>query len=167
MAMEIQIVDYHNDIQAKDLVMLLDHYANDPMGGGEPLAKEVRDSLIGELQKRSFFRSAIAYVDTNPAALVNFVEGFSTFSAKPLVNVHDLVVHSDFRGRGLSHRLLEFVERAAADLGCCKVTLEVLSENEIAKKSYEKFGFKPYQLSENGGAAQFWEKKIGKFPGNQ
>ena len=161
MTTEIRIVDYSNSSDAADMMMLLDHYAQDPMGGNEPLPQRVRETLIDELQKRSFVASAVAYVDGKPAALVNYVEGFSTFAAKPLINVHDLVVHSDFRGQGLSHRLLEFVECEAAARGCCKVTLEVLAENVIAKKSYEKFGFKPYQLTEAGGPAQFWQKKIG------
>ncbi len=113
-----------------------------------------------EVQKRPFFRSAIAYVDDQPAALVNYAEGFSSFAAKPLINIHDLVVHADFRGRGLSHRLLEFVEKEASEIGCCKLTLEVLAENEIAKNSYRKYGFAPYQLTEAGSAAEFWQKKL-------
>lgn len=160
MAAEVRKVDYTNPEQSADMMMLLDHYSQDPMGSGKPLPQNVQDSLIEELQKRSFVASAVAYVDGAPAGLVNYVEGFSTFAAKPLINVHDLVVHADFRGQGLSHQLLDFVESEAKRLGCCKVTLEVLSENEIAKKSYEKFGFKPYQLTEAGGPAQFWQKKI-------
>lgn len=160
MSVEINHVDYSNPDQAADLLMLLDHYARDPMGSNAPLPADVREVLIDELKKRDFFGSAIAYVDGNPGALVNFAEGFSTFSAKPLINVHDLVVHSDFRGKGLSHKLLEFVKAEAVNRGCCKLTLEVLSENTVAINSYRKFGFKPYQLTEEGGAAQFWEMKL-------
>jgi ribosomal protein S18 acetylase RimI-like enzyme len=160
MSVELKIVDYADPKQAADFMMLLDHYSQDPMGSGAPLPDEVKNTLVAEIQKRDFFASAIAYVDGKPAALVNFAEGFSTFSAKPLVNVHDLVVHADFRGQGLSHKLLKFVEDEAKERGCCKVTLEVLSENTVAIKSYEKFGFKPYQLTEAGGPAQFWQKKL-------
>lgn len=161
MAPEIRKVDYMNPQQSADMLMLLNHYALDPMGGNEPLPQNVQDSLIQELQKRSHVSSAIAYVDGTPAALVNYMEGFSTFAAKPLINVHDLVVHVDFRGQGLSHQLLAFVESEAQERGCCKVTLEVLAENEIAKQSYQKFGFKPFQLTDAGGPAQFWQKKLG------
>ena len=161
MTTEIKNVDYANPQQSADLLMLLDHYSRDPMGSNEPLPQQIRDSLIGELFKRKGqIGSAIAYVDDQPAALVNFVEGFSTFAAKPLINVHDLVVHTNFRGRGLSHQLLAFVEGEAKSRGCCKMTLEVLSENTVAVSSYEKFGFKPYQLSEAAGPAQFWHKKL-------
>ena len=160
MSTEVKVVDYSNASEAADLLMLLDHYACDPMGGGEALGANIKDSLVDELKKRSFFKSAIVYVDSRPAALVNYAEGFSTFAAKPLINVHDLVVHQDFRGQGLSHKLLDFVQQEAAAIGCCKLTLEVLSENENAIGSYRKFGFKPFQLSKEGGAAQFWQKKL-------
>ena len=156
----IRVVDYTDASEASEMVNLLNHYACDPMGGAKALPQKVQDTLVDELKKRPTFKSAIAWVDGSPAALVNFAEGFSTFAAKPLVNVHDLVVHADFRGQGLSHKLLEFVKQEAAALGCCKLTLEVLSENEIAKNSYAKFGFKPYQLSDEGGAAQFWQMKL-------
>jgi GNAT superfamily N-acetyltransferase len=160
MATEIRVVDYADASEASQLVGLLNHYACDPMGGGQALPQSVQDSLVDELRKRPSFKSAIAWVDEEAAALVNFAEGFSTFAAKPLINVHDLVVHADFRGQGLSHKLLEFVRQEAAKVGCCKLTLEVLSENEIARSSYRKFGFKPYQLSDEGGAAQFWQMKL-------
>jgi len=161
MKTEVRAIDYSNAAEATDLMMLLNHYARDPMGGGKPLATEVQSTLIDELGKRDFFNSAIAYVEGRPAALVNYAEGFSTFAAKPLINVHDLVVHADFRGQGLSHKLLQFVQKEARARGCCKLTLEVLAENEIAKSSYRKFGFEPYQLSDDGGAAQFWQMKLG------
>ena len=160
MATEIRVVDYTNESESTHVVNLLNYYACDPMGGGEPLPQSVQESLVNELKKRPNFKSAIAWVDGNAAALMNFAEGFSTFSAKPLLNVHDLVVHEDYRGQGLSHKLLDFVKEQATASGCCKLTLEVLSENEIAKKSYAKFGFKPYQLAEDGGVAQFWQMKL-------
>ncbi|QEG22497.1 GNAT family N-acetyltransferase [Mariniblastus fucicola] len=160
MSVEIQNVDFNDSEQSQQFLMLMDQYACDPMGGGKPLGPVVRDTLVEELQKQSSFNAAIAYVDGQPAGLVNYIEGFSTFAAKPLINIHDLAVHSDFRGRGLSHQLLAFVEKEAEKLGCCKLTLEVLAENLIAKNSYGKFGFEPYQLSEAGGPAQFWQKKL-------
>ena len=160
MATTIRPVDYHDARQSADLLDLLDHYARDPMGGNTPLPDATRAHLIPQLQQRPTFDSAIAYVDGQPAALVNFAEGFSTFAARPLINVHDLVVHTEYRGRGLSRQLLEYVEREAARRGCCKLTLEVLSENRVAISAYASYGFKPYQLTDDGGPAQFWEKPL-------
>lgn len=92
--------------------------------------------------------------------MANCFEAFSTFSCKPIVNVHDLVVSTEFRGNGISQKLLNKVEEIAKSKGCCKVTLEVLSGNEPAKASYSKFGFSGYELDPSVGAALFWQKKI-------
>ena len=90
----------------------------------------------------------------------NCFEGFSTFAAKPLVNIHDLAVSQNFRGMGISQLLLNKVEEVAREKGCCKVTLEVLSGNQTAINSYQKFGFRQYELDPEKGQAQFWEKKL-------
>lgn len=52
------------------------------------------------------------------------------------------------------------VEEIAISKGCCKITLEVLSNNESAKVAYKKFGFSSYELDPKAGVALFWQKKI-------
>jgi ribosomal protein S18 acetylase RimI-like enzyme len=102
----------------------------------------------------------IAYVDGAPAGLVNCFEGFSTFQGRPLVNIHDVVVLAEFRGRGIARRMLDRVEEIARARGCCKLTLEVLSNNQAAKSAYRKFGFSDYRLDPEAGTALFWQKKL-------
>ncbi len=48
----------------------------------------------------------------------------------------------------------------AKSKGCCKVILEVLSNNEPAKSAYSKFGFLGYQLDPAAGPALFWQKLL-------
>lgn len=153
-------VDYGNPQQGSDLVLLLDSYARDPMGGGEPLSQFVKDNLVAELSKRDFGLSLIAYVDNQPAGLLNAFEGFSTFACKPLFNVHDIVVLETFRGLQLSQLLLQELEKIARDKGCCKITLEVLEGNVIAQRAYQKSGFAGYELDPQMGKAMFWQKKL-------
>jgi len=152
--------DYGNSEHAKDLVYLLNAYASDPMGGGVPLADSVKLSLVPELAKRNFALSLFAYVEGKPAGLLNAFEGFSTFAAKPLLNIHDIIVLSEYRGMKLSQRLLAGLEEIARERNCCKITLEVLSGNEIAKRAYQKFGFTDYTLDPEVGQALFWQKKL-------
>lgn len=140
--------------------MLLDCYATDPMGGGTPLSTEVRESLVMELAKLPHAFSVIAYVNDKPAGLVNCFEGFSTFSCKPLINIHDVVVLREYRGHGISQKMLAKVEEIAKEQNCCKITLEVLSNNDAAKAAYEKFGFSAYELTPAAGTAMFWQKKL-------
>lgn len=160
MNISVKLINYDDEEQAKDLIFLLDSYAKDPMGGGEKLSEFTIANLASELAKLSHASSFIAYVDGRPASLANCFFGFSTFACKPLINIHDLVVHPDFRGQGIAKKILTDIKQHAVDHGCCKVTLEVLSNNLIAKQAYEKFGFIQYQLEESAGAAVFMELKL-------
>lgn len=152
------VVDYTDPKQSREMMVLLSSYALDPMGGGKALPEHVVKELPTALSKRPHAFSILLYVDGEPAALANCFEGFSTFACAPLVNIHDLIVLAKFRGLNLSQRLLDAVEERALARGCCKITLEVLSNNEPAKHAYLKFGFAPYCLDPNAGEASFWQK---------
>lgn len=139
---------------------LLNHYARDPMGGGKPLGDEVREHLTERLAARSDCVSLLAFVDGQAVGLLNAFEGFSTFAAQPLLNIHDIVVQAGWRGRGLSRALLAAAEELARLRGCCKLTLEVLSGNALARKAYAACGFAAYELDPQAGQAIFLEKKL-------
>ena len=52
------------------------------------------------------------------------------------------------------------IEQHAREIGCCKVTLEVLEGNHPAKKAYSQAGFAAYELDPEAGQALFWQKKL-------
>jgi ribosomal protein S18 acetylase RimI-like enzyme len=160
MSIEIIRADYALDRHRKDIPLLLNAYACDPMGGGEPLSDFVMQNLVEALAGLSNAFSIIAYVDGAPAGLVNCFEGFSTFACRPLINIHDVVVLTPFRGMGISRRMFAMVERMARERNCCKITLEVLSNNTIARTAYSSFGYAPYELRPETGTAMFWEKSL-------
>ncbi len=160
MTVTVITADYFNEQQANDVIKCLSAYALDPMGGAAPLSDYVEKNLIAQLQKRSNVFSVLCYVDGKVAALANCVEGFSTFSAKPLINFHDIVVLKEFRGQGLTQYLFAHVENIALEKGCCKMTLEVLEGNHVAKNAYRKVGFSGYELDPEMGQAVFWQKKL-------
>ncbi|KAF2394985.1 MULTISPECIES: GNAT family N-acetyltransferase [Pseudomonas] len=151
---------YTNPVHAEAICLVLNSYAEDPMGGGEPLDAEVLRQLPAELAKRSFAFSVLAFVGGEPAGLVNCFEGFSTFACRPLVNVHDVAVVPKFRGLGLSQKMLQKVEDIARQRGCCKITLEVLEGNDVAQASYAKFGFAPGMFDPAHGRMLFWIKAL-------
>ena len=156
----IQQVDYHNPVQGQDLILLLSDYALDPMGGGQPLDQKVKHCLLAELSKLPYAISFLAYVDGKAVGLLNGFEGFSTFRAKPLLNIHDLVVDSGYRGKGIGAQLLHRAEAYGRERGFSKLTLEVLSGNHLAKGLYQKMGFDGYQLQADTGSAEFWQKNL-------
>ncbi|MFH0753267.1 MAG: GNAT family N-acetyltransferase [Candidatus Omnitrophota bacterium] len=67
--------------------------------------------------------------------------GYSTFGAYFSLNVHDLIVLSGFRGRGVGRKLMEHMEDWGRELGCGKVTLEVRYDNEKARQLYKSMGY--------------------------
>ena len=159
-ALAIGLADYANPRDAADLVELLDGYARDPMGGGAPLSDEAREWIVPGLAGTPGAFSLIARVDGEAVGLANCFTAYSTFAAAPLVNVHDIAVRPDRRGRGFGKALLLAVEAEARARGACKVTLEVLSGNARAKALYVALGYGDYQLDPEAGHALFWQKKL-------
>ncbi len=160
MAVEFHIADYTDPEDAAKLVELLNAYANDPMGGGEPLSDYAQENLAKAMHETPGAFSVIGELDGKPVALANCFHGLSTFACQPLVNIHDLAVVGDVRGKGVSQGLLAAVEAHARKTRCCKVTLEVLTGNIAALAAYKKFGFVPYEMGEEYGHAVFLHKSI-------
>ena len=151
---------YTNAVHADAIGLLLNSYAEDPMGGGHSLPADLLQQLPAELAKRPHAFSVLAFVGGEPAGLVNCFEGFSTFACRPLVNVHDVMVKEQFRGLGLSQKMLQKVEEIARQRGCCKITLEVLEGNALAQSAYRKFGFDDSVFDPAHGRMLFWHKPL-------
>ena len=156
--LEIVRARYDDPVHAAALVELLDTYARDPAGGGEPLNDFARENLVDALAARPFVFSVLAFDGETPVGLVNAIEGFSTFACRPLVNVHDVVVMPSHRGRGIAAAMLAEVEAVARERGACKLTLEVLEGNAAARALYRRLGFAAYQLDPAMGQARFMLK---------
>ncbi|CAM8663378.1 WecD Histone acetyltransferase HPA2 and related acetyltransferases [Comamonadaceae bacterium] len=160
-AIRVTQADYANPVHAAALVMLLDAYASDPMGGGEPLSDFAKAHLVPSLAARPQAYSVLAFAsadDSVPVGLVNCIEGFSTFKCKPLVNVHDVAVLAGYRGQRIGEQMLALAETIARARGACKLTLEVLSGNTGAEKLYRRVGFAYYELDPAMGQAGFMQK---------
>ena len=143
------------------VVALIDAYARDPMGDGRPLGDDVRRELVPGLRRHPASFVLLAYNAEQPVGIAVCFVGFSTFAARPLVNIHDLAVLPDHRGRGVGRRLLDAVEQKARTLGCCKVTLEVLENNHTARRVYAAAGFGKSTYQEEAGGALFFAKALG------
>jgi GNAT superfamily N-acetyltransferase len=145
---------------ADALVMLMDGYALDPMGGGAGLSDYAKANLAAELRGRNGVHVILAFADGAPAGLAVCQEGFSTFACQPLLNIHDAFVTQSQRGKGLFKLMLQKIEAIAGALGCCKLTLEVLEGNHAAQAAYKVSGFAAYELDPRMGRALFWQKKL-------
>ncbi len=159
---EVRRVNYSLPTDRAALCAMLNTYAQDPMGGGTPLAQLALERLCDDLADRPFAFSFLAWQTTasglQAVGLANCFEAYSTFKALPLVNIHDLAVLASARGQGVGQALLQAVEYEANARKACKITLEVLSGNAVALKSYARFGFAGYQLDPAAGQAVFLQK---------
>jgi len=139
---------------------LIDAYAADAFGRGRPLDSSARDALVPGLRAVPTTMILLAYDGSRPVGIATCFRGFSTFAAKPLVNIHDLAVLPSHRGQGIGRQLLDAVEQKARALGCCKVTLEVQEDNRRARRMYEAAGFAQTVYAEGAGGALFFSKPL-------
>lgn len=138
--MHTRLADHRLPSDLEAVIAMLDLYAQDPMGGAKPLSDEVKAKLRVDLPAVPGAFSILAEDVDGPIGVAICFMGYSTFGAKPLVNVHDLSVVPWARGRGAGKALLEAVAQHARGLGCGKVTLEVRDDNPAARL-YRREGF--------------------------
>src|SRR5260370_37117091 len=74
------------------VLAMVDAYSRDAMGDGKPLDQDVRAQLIPGLRRHPTTLIFLAFDGDQPIAVAVCFIGFSTFSPKPLINIHDFVV---------------------------------------------------------------------------
>jgi GNAT superfamily N-acetyltransferase len=148
--LEIREADFTDPGDAQGVVDVLDSYATDPVGGGQPLRSDVRERLIPALRKQPNSLVLLAFADEQAVGIAVCFFGFSTFQARPLLNIHDLAVVPGHRSKGIGRALLLEAEKQALDQGCCKLTLEVQEGNLTARSLYDRFGFADFVVGDSG-----------------
>jgi ribosomal protein S18 acetylase RimI-like enzyme len=159
-AIEIAEADLKLPDHQRAVVMLIDAHARDPMGNGAALPEKIRQKLIPGLMKHPTTRIFLAFSGADAIGIAVCFIGFSTFAARPLINIHDLAVLPGQRRSGVGRLLLAAVEREARAMDCCKITLEVLENNHRAIKVYEAAGFSQAVYQEAVGGAIFFAKSL-------
>lgn len=142
------------------VVFLMNEYAADPMGDGRHLSPDVRERLIDALRDHPTTLIFLAFEDQTPVGIVTCFRGFSTFAAKPLINISDFYVDPQKRGLGIGRRLLSAVQSEAIATDCCKLTLEVQENNRNARKIYSAFGFSQSVYVEAAGGSLALSKPL-------
>jgi len=110
-------------------------------------AAEYYDELMQRLSRRN---GRIVLADENGIAIGAM--GFSLDQDAAYVSdglrnhgtVTDLIVHDDWRGRGVGQMLLSEAERLTREAGLKRLFIGVLVANGRAERTYRAFGFEPY-----------------------
>jgi ribosomal protein S18 acetylase RimI-like enzyme len=160
MQLSIRAADFADPRDAAAIIDVLDSYATDPIGGGRPLRADVRARLVPALREHPTSLVLLAFAGAKPIGIAVCFFGFSTFEAKPLLNIHDLAVLPAYRGKGVGRALLTEVENRARAGGCCKLSLEVQDANSRARTLYARFGFRDYVI--NDSPTRYLTKPVGE-----
>lgn len=156
---QTRLADLQSPADGAAIVQLLNAYAADPRGGGEPLPDAVQARLVAGLIATPTSRVWLAFDGTQAVGVCVAFLGYSTFRASPLLNIHDLAVLPGQRGRGTGRALLAAAEAHARSAGCCKLTLEVQDDNAPARRLYDGFGFQDVRYG-TSGPTRFLSKLI-------
>jgi len=142
------------------IVAMLDVFMRDPDDDGVPLPEAAKRELIPGLRAHPACYVFLAYRGDAPIGFAICFLGFSTFNARPLINIHDIFVDSSVRGQGIGRMLLDRIESKARELNCCRITLEVREDNRPARTLYRKFGFAPAVAGRKSVPMEFWRKPL-------
>ncbi|MFN0019084.1 MAG: GNAT family N-acetyltransferase [Pirellulaceae bacterium] len=158
--MKIVLANLDLPAHQQAIISLLDMYCRDEFGSGKPLPDDTKSGLIeGLKQAKGICFLAETGSPTDKSEFIGLalcLPSFSSFRARPIINVHDIAVAPLYRGKGVGQALLRAVEAEACRRGCCKVTLEVRDDNTAAKASYRRVGFNP-----TSPETLFWARELG------
>lgn len=133
-----------------DLIHALNVFEADLTGDRKrvrPAAAAYYDELQQRLAKRQG-RIVLAEAEDVVVAAMGFSldedAAYVTDDVRRHGTVTDLVVHEEWRGRGVGRILLAEAERLTRAAGLRRLAIGVLTENGRAERMYRAFGFDPY-----------------------
>lgn len=150
----VSLADLKNAQHVRATLNMLSMYAADAMGAGRPLDPAVRRRLPAGLRKYKAL-VFLAWSGRQPAGVAVCFIRYSTFSAAPILNIHDFAVSPEHRRQGVGAALLDAVEKLARRRGCRRLTLEVRADNPAARALYRNFGIAP-----GNPPYDYWTKEL-------
>ncbi|NJN25014.1 MAG: GNAT family N-acetyltransferase [Cyclobacteriaceae bacterium] len=101
--------------QASHFLRLTAGYMKDPMGQAEPWTNEQKGDVINDLKNHPLALILFAKLNDQFVGVCTCFFAYSTFMAKPLLNIHDIYVEEGYRGVGVARQLLQALEGAAQE----------------------------------------------------
>lgn len=154
---EVRLADLAQQQDRRAVVEMTQVYATDAQGGGRPLDPDVADALAEFLASHPAALIFLAFEGRRPVGIATCALSFSTFRARPILNIHDLAVRPEAQGRGVASLLLDAVRAEAGRRGCCRLSLEVGGTNERARDIYAAWGFRGAREDDEARVKYFCE----------
>ena len=152
---EILDCDFENTSHCAALISLMNEYISDNMGDGIPYTEQQKKMLVEGLRDHPSKLVLLLKIDDRFVGLVNCFVNFATFTVRPFINIHDVIVTHERRNQGLGRLMIQKVIERASEMGCSKVTLEVREDNHNAKYLYNSLGF-----SDANPRQYYWAKYL-------
>lgn len=138
---EVRVARLNEPKEATDFLALFTEYTRSLETPGGTEDEMIPPNLVEEIKKRPDVAVFLAYRKGHPVGFAVTVEGFSTFRALPVLNIHDIGVARNFREQGVGKTLLSAIRTEAKKRGCCKLSLEVNEHNASARHLYQAMGY--------------------------
>lgn len=117
------------------------------------MSQEVFEDRFFGAEGNSLNHSFLAFDENRPIGLI--LSGIRSFDGLKTMRCGTLCVATEYRGQGISRRLLEMHKAAAAQEGCKQLFLEVIKGNDRAVRFYKRAGYtKTYDLKYYSGMLQ-------------
>jgi GNAT superfamily N-acetyltransferase len=149
------VCDLKNSTHQKAFTYLMNCYRNDPMGGVGEMTLELSEKLLDDLKNHPTYSGFFVVAKNEFIGLANCFTNYSTFKAKPLMNIHDFIVIPEWRGKKAAEFLLSELAKYLKDKGYCRISLEVRHDNQRAQALYKRMGF-----NDCHPPMYFWEKYL-------
>lgn len=148
--------NFNDSLHVDAFIKLLNHYMMGSMGGFlEPHNDQKANEVVEGLKNHPSGLILLASYDNEFVGMTVGFVNFATFTAKPFINIHDVIVLEKLRGCGIGRKLIEENVAIAREMNCSKITLEVREDNFGAQKLYKSVGFEDCQPP-----MKFWSKYL-------
>jgi ribosomal protein S18 acetylase RimI-like enzyme len=144
-------IDVENTEQRSQFERLFNEYSS-------ALSVSIESHVAKHLFELPYFSGFICYADGEAAAFAVCFESYSTYRAKKILNIHDFMVSSNYRGKGVGKALLNGIDQYCRENEFLKITLEVDKDNIIAQKMYRSCDYANYQVVQKN--LLHWQKYL-------
>jgi GNAT superfamily N-acetyltransferase len=120
------------------LAMMREFYAHEEMRLDEARARQALEGMLGNA---AFGHIFLIRIGDELAGYTVLTFGYSLEFHGRDAFVDELFLHEKFRGQGIGGRTLEFLAQVCRENGVAALHLEVDRKNDMAQRTYRKFGF--------------------------